>query len=295
MVSFPTARSSIKKPPILRHRARQGQSASGHSSTNLGYDLSKIDEKVFSDVALAIGQVSNFFGSSKQDKHKHAADMMVGKGSPHKKAASDSLKDVPSYAPEKLMETYAETGTGSSHRDINTLLPFEYTLASYEPSRVDQMESSDVTGKASPHENVHTEKASFKEVTVTVGNVAGTVSSLEENQQSTLVPEPINPEPTTSVDTSQVEDSSVTEQDIFGSTIGEISDLSPDNLHGDDGSYHTYDDEMTESTTDIAPMETKESEKDLSQIEAEFKKVTALPDSVEDKKGNGDIVIKYLD
>ena len=285
MFLFPTARSSIKKPPFLRHRphpsSNQGQSSSGHSSTNIGYDLSKIDEKVLSDVAVAIGQVSNFFGSSKEDKHHKLAT--VGKGSPHKEATSDSSKDVPSYAPEKLMETYAETDTGSSP---NTVLPFEYTLASYTPAQTDasnkasSLELEDVAGKAS----------SLEEVTVEAlpSSPTGKASSHQQST-ATLVSEPMNPKPSTSEKAADInQDTSMTEEDIFGSSV---EDYSPDNLHGDDGSYYGYNDEMTESTADIVPMETKVSVRDLSQIEAEFKKVTALPDNVEEKKGNSDIRI----
>ena len=278
MFLFPTARSSIKKPPFLRHRphpsSNQGQSSSGHSSTNMGYDLSKIDEKVLSDVAVAIGQVSNFFGSSKEDKHHKRPT--VGKGSPHKEATSDSSKNVPSYAPEKLMETYAETGTGSSP---NTVLPFEYTLASYTPAQTD---ANNVTGKASS-EDVAGTASSLEEVTVEAlpSSLTGKASSHQ------LVSEPMNPKPSTSEKAADInQDTSITEEDIFGSSV---EDYSPDNLHGDDGSYYGYNDEMAESTADIVPMETKVSVKDLSQIEAEFKKVTALPDNVEEKKGNSDI------
>ncbi len=115
---YPTHTAKSKRPSFLKEQPLSVESA---PSTVLNFDISKIDDKVMSDVAMAMGHAANFFGSSSVSPV------------PNKEETKEET-EVPLYAPEKCMSAvlYSPPTNQASNEKPPSTVDYSSVL-SYQP------------------------------------------------------------------------------------------------------------------------------------------------------------------
>ena len=193
----------------------------------LNLDLSKIDDKVMSDVAMAIDQVSNFFGSSSGGSGNALKPAMVTE------PAGDS--GIPSYAPEKCMEASSVSYPSSLPPTLSEPRP-HHTPAKPKPLATPSPEKSQSGVGLAPPDYL---------------------SDFSHQQSGDTGPQ-------------------LTEVDVFGSPVDDCEEVGVANSDQEEEGVTRGDSEVI-----VGSVEGPE----LSQLEAEFNKVTSLPVTTSKSKG----------
>ena len=193
----------------------------------LNLDLSKIDDKVMSDVAMAIDQVSNFFGSSSGGTGN------ASKPAPVTEPADDSA--IPSYAPEKCMEASSVSYLPPPPPTLSEPHP-HHTPAKPKPLATPSPEKSQPGGSLAPPD---------------------CLPGVSHQQSGDTGPQ-------------------LTEADVFGSPVDDYEEVDVASSDQEEEGVARGDSEVVMGSVE-GP--------ELTQLEAEFNKVTALPVSSSRSKG----------